>query len=60
MTGIVVRVETDEVAVQDTVEDLVAHWEDTVNLATWEGRMQEEAEFHIALRIADLLAQHSW
>ncbi len=58
MTSIVVCVETDEIAVKNTKQNLVADREDSVNLGTREGCVQEETDLDILLGFANLFAQH--
>lgn len=50
--------EPDQVAMQNTEQQLVPHWEDSVDFAAREGRVEEEANLDIFLAMADLLAQH--
>jgi len=59
VSSIIIGVESDQVAVQYTVENLVTDGQDSVNLATGEGSVEEEAELDVALRVANLFAQHS-
>jgi hypothetical protein len=58
VTGVVVRVEADEVAVEDTEQDLVANGENAVDLGAGEGCVQEEADLDVLPGVAELLAQH--
>lgn len=58
MPSIVVGMEPNQVAMQDTEQQLVPDWENSVDLAAREGRMEEEADLDILLAIADLLTQH--
>lgn len=58
MTGIVVSVEADEVAVQDTTQQLLSDGENPVDFGAGEGRVKEEADLNILLAVTDLLAQH--
>ena len=59
MPSVIIGVESDQVTVQYTVEDLVTNRQDSVDLATGEGSVEEETELDVALRVADLFAQHS-
>lgn len=56
MPCIVIRVESDQIAMQDTEEDLIPHWENPVNLTARERSMQEEPYFDIRLRRSNLLS----
>lgn len=58
MAGIVVGVETNEIAVEHTKEDLVTDGEDSVNLGAGEGSVQEEANLDVLLGVAKLFSQH--
>ena len=57
MSSVVVGVESNQVTVQNTVEDFVTNRQDSVNLATRERSVQEEAKLDIALRVANLFAE---
>lgn len=59
MSSIIIGVESDQVAVQYTVENLVTDRQDSVDLATGEGSVEEESELDVALGVADLFAKHS-
>lgn len=56
MPCIVIRVESDQIAMQDTEKDLIPHWENPVNLTAREWSMQEEPYFDIRLRRSNLLS----
>lgn len=56
--GVVVRVEADQVAVEDAQQQLFAHGQDAIDLAAGEGGVEEKANLDILLGIANLLAQH--
>lgn len=58
MAGIVVGVETNEIAVKDTKQNLVTDRENSVNLGAGEGSVQEEANLDILLCVAKLFSQH--
>ena len=60
MAGIVVGVETNEIAVEDTKQDLVTDGEDSVNLGAGEGSVQEETNLDILLGVSNCGAQHFW
>ena len=57
--SIIIGVESDQVTVQNTVENLVTDRQDSVDLATGEGSVEEETELDVALGVADLFAEHS-
>lgn len=59
MPSIIIGVEPDQIAVEDTVENLVTDRQDSVDLTTGEGSVKEETKLHVALRVANLLAEHS-
>lgn len=50
--------ESDQIAVQDAQQQLVAHRQDAVDFAAGKRRVQEEAYFDILLGVANFLAQH--
>lgn len=58
VSGIVVGVEADQIAVKDASKDLVAYWKDTVDLATRERGVKEEAELDVLLSVTNFLTQH--
>lgn len=58
MTSVVIGVESNKIAMQDTQEKLVTHRQNPVDLTAGEGRMQEKADLDILLAVTDLLAQH--
>ncbi len=60
MSGVVVCVEADQIAVKDTQEQGLSDGKDSVDFTTREGRMQEEANLDVLLSCSDLLAQHFW
>lgn len=51
--------ESDQITVQYTIEDLVTDGQDSVDLATGEGSVEEETELDVALGGANLFAEHS-
>ena len=57
--SIIIGVESDQVTVQNTVENLVTDRQNSVDLATGEGSVEEETELDVALGVADLFAEHS-
>jgi hypothetical protein len=59
VSSIIIGVESDQIAVQYAVEDLVTDRQDSVDFATGERSMQEETEFDVALGVADFFAEHS-
>ena len=58
MSGVIVCVEADQIALEDTEEQLFPNREDTVDLAAGERRVQEEADFDVFLCVSNLLAEH--
>lgn len=58
MASVVVSVEPNQVAVQHTQEEFIAHGQNAIDLATGERGMQEEADLDVLLAVTDLLAQH--
>ena len=58
MTSVVICVETDQVAVEYTEQNLVTNWQDTVDLGGGEGSVKEEANLDVLLSVAELLTQH--
>ena len=58
MPGVVIGVETNQVAMQDSQEQLIANGENAVDLAAREGSVQEETNLDVLLAVANLLAQH--
>ena len=58
VAGVVVRVEADEVAVEQAGEEGLADGEDAVDLGGGEGCVEEEADADVLLGVANLLAQH--
>jgi hypothetical protein len=57
--SIIIGVESDQITVQYTIEDLVTDRQDSVDLATGEGSVEEETELDVALGVANLFAEHS-
>ena len=60
MSSIIIGVESNQVAVQYTVENLVTDRQDSVDLATGEGSVEEESKLDVAFRVANLLSEHCW
>lgn len=61
MTAIVRGVKADQVAVKKALEDVVAHRQHTVNFATREWRVEEEADLDVvnaSILGGNLLAKH--
>lgn len=56
MPCVVIRMKADQIAVQDTQEDLVSHWENPVDLTAREWGMQKEPYFDIRLFRSNLLS----
>jgi hypothetical protein len=57
--SVIIGVESDQITVQYAVEDLVTDGQDSVDLATGEGSVEEETELDVALGSANLFAEHS-
>lgn len=58
MPGVVISVETNQVAMQNSEKKLIANRENAIDLATREGSVQEETNFDVLLAVANLFAQH--
>ena len=58
MAGVVVGVETDQIALKDTKKEFLSDWQDSVDLRGRERCMEEEADLDVLLGITDLLAEH--
>ena len=58
MAGVVVCVETNEVAVQDTEQQGFSDGQDPVYLGAGERGVEEEANLDVLLAVANLLTQH--
>jgi hypothetical protein len=58
MTGIVICVETDEIAVEKTGKESLSYRQDSVNFAAGERGMEKEANLDILFRFSNLLAEH--
>lgn len=58
MPRIVKGVKTQEIAVQDTLENLFPHREDSVDFATGERSVQEESDLYVLRLVTELLPQH--
>lgn len=56
--GVVVGVEANQVAVEDTQQKRFPDGQDAVDLTAGEGGVKEEANLDVLLGVADLLAQH--
>lgn len=59
MPSVIIGVESDQIAVQYAVEDLVTDRQDSVDLTTGEGGVEEETKLDVALGVADFFAEHS-
>jgi hypothetical protein len=55
---VVVGVETNQVALEYTLEDLISHGENAVDFRTGERCVEEKADLDVLLGVANLLAQH--
>lgn len=58
MSRVVISMESDQVTMQDTKQQLIAHGENSVDLATRERSVEEKADLDVLLAVADLLAEH--
>lgn len=58
MPGVVISVETNQVAMQDTQQKLIANGENAVDLTAGERSMQEEPNFDVLFAITNLFSQH--
>lgn len=58
MAGVIISVEPNQIAMQNTQKELIADWQDTIDLTAGERGMQKEANLDIFLAVANLLAQH--
>lgn len=58
MSSVIVCVEADQIALEDTEEQLFSDREDTVDLAAGERRVQEKADLDVFLCVSNLLAEH--
>lgn len=58
MSGVIIGVETHEIAVQYAIQNLVADGQDSIDFATGEGCVQEESELDVALSVTNLFAEH--
>lgn len=56
MSCVVVSVETNQIAMQNTEEELIANGKDTVDLAAGEWGVQEETDLDILFLVPDLLS----
>jgi hypothetical protein len=57
--SVIIGVESDQITVQYTVENLVTDGQDSVDLATGERGVEEETELDVALGVANLFTEHS-
>ena len=58
VSGIVIGVEANHVALENAVHDLGADWKDSVDLATGKGSVKEEADLDVLLLVPNLLPKH--
>lgn len=58
MTGIVVGVETDKIALKNTEKELFSDGQDSVDFGGGEGSMEEKADLDILLGVTDFLSEH--
>ena len=59
MSGVVVRMKTNQIAVQQATQDFIADRQYTIQLGAGEGRMQEKADLD-RLVAAHFISQHFW
>jgi len=60
MSCVVISVEADQIAVKHAREDLVSYRQDSIDLTTGEGSVEEESKLDVAFRVANLLSEHCW
>lgn len=60
MSGIVIGVESNEITVQNTEKESLSNGQDTIDLARWEGSMEEESDLDVLLACADFFTKHLW
>lgn len=58
MAGVVISVEANQIAMQDTQKKLIANRKNTIDFTAGEWGVQEEADLDILLAITNLLTQH--
>src|SRR5690606_7637223 len=58
VTGVVICVEPDEIAVEEAGQESLADRQNTVDFAAGEGRVEEEADADILLGVPQLFADH--
>lgn len=58
MTRVIVGMETDEIALENTEQELFSDRENSVDLRGWERSVQEETNLDILLGVADFLTEH--
>ena len=51
---------TNQIAVKHTKKQLLSNRKNSIDLTTWEWRMEEEANLDVLLAGADFLSQHLW
>lgn len=60
MPGIIICVEANQIAMEHAQEECLPDGEDPVDLAAWEGGVEEESDLDILLAVADFFSQHLW
>jgi hypothetical protein len=58
MSGIIVCVKSDKIALQDTQQKLFSDRKDSIDFAAREGRVEEEANLDVLFGRANFLSQH--
>lgn len=58
MPGVIVGMETNQVAVQNTQQQGLSYWENTIDLTAGERCVQEEGNLDILLRVSNFFTQH--
>lgn len=58
VTSIVVRVETNQITVQNTKKNLISDRKNAVDLAAWEWGVEEEGDLDVLLAVTNLLTKH--
>lgn len=58
MTGVIVSVEANKVAMEDTEQECFSDGQNPVDLAAGKWRVEEETDLNVLLAVTDLLPQH--
>ena len=60
MSSVIIRMEANQVTLQDPKKQLFPHRQNSVDFAAGKRRMEEKSNLHILFAEADLLSQHLW